>query len=503
MCIASPDIKWRLSICTINGATAPGLHSLALMLLLQPPRSFSRHILLLLLHPLLAAAQTTIFDDADSSFSWYGEWTAVSGNCDSCSTKLDPTQTRDGTWHDGDRAMTSSEQTGGSFSFTGTAVQIYGIDQPDYGPDIVFTLEGFTSTHHYTGNAKVYHSLFFSRSGLTNGAHTVNWVLQVDPSTDPGLFGVVALFDYAVVTSTEDNRANPHGTTTTTGTTLTSSSTSSASHSLAKSSSIRTSPSFTSSGTSRASTVAALQTSSSTSSSVPTNSNSSSTGIGTQHRSSSVDIIVGTVIGIIALLAFLGAAVCLWRRRTRSNHARIAAFLAPNPPGNGTTAGSAVAAPPAVVLLSEKDALKSRDPFWPESISVQVHPPTMDSQIPTPSSDPQSTSASALSPLRFHSTNTATGASPQSSPISPSRAASLATSSHSRGGRRTHERERLLEARVAELEATVIRALAVGLSGQLDAYADEGEGEDSQPPPYVRGSTASQPGVTGSTIPTP
>ncbi|KAJ7057275.1 hypothetical protein C8F01DRAFT_1151522 [Mycena amicta] len=478
------------------------------MLLLQSPRSFSRHIpLLLLIHPLLAAAQTTIFDDADSSFSWYGEWTAVSGNCDSCSTKLDPTQTHDGTWHDGDRAMTSSEQTGGSFSFTGTAVQIYGIDQPDYGPDIVFTLEGFTSTHHYTGNAKVYHSLFFSRSGLTNGAHTVNWVLQIDPSTDPGLFGVVALFDYAVVTSTEDNRANPHGTTTTTGTTMTSeSSTSSSSHSLSKSSSIRTSLSFTSSRTSGTSTAAPPQTSSSTSSSVPANSNSSSTGIvsSTQHRSSSVDIIVGAVIGIIALLAFLGAAVCLWRRRRRSNHARIAAFPGPNPQNaNVNTAGStAVAAPPAVMVLSEKDALKNRDPFWPESISVQVHPPTMDSQIPTPSSDPQSTSASALSPLRFHSTNTPTGASPQSSPISPSRAASLATSSHSRGGRRTHERERLLEARVAELEATVTRALVVGLSGQLDSYADEGEGEDSQPPPYVRGSTASQPGVAGSAIPT-
>ncbi|KAJ7049264.1 hypothetical protein C8F01DRAFT_761197 [Mycena amicta] len=205
------------------------------MLLRRSPHSFSRHSLLLLhasalflLLELAGAQTTTTFDDTDSSFSWYGEWTPVAGDCSWCASKVDPTQTYGGTWHDGNHVVTSSEQTGGSFAFTGTAVSIYGIDQSTNGaaPDIVFTLEGFTSTHHYTGtsNDKVYHSLFFSHSGLANGAHTVNWVLNVDPSTPSSADEVVALFDYAVVTSAVNSDTGGGGgggggttTTTTTG----------------------------------------------------------------------------------------------------------------------------------------------------------------------------------------------------------------------------------------------------------------------------------------------
>src|ERR1700761_5465057 len=87
----------------------------------------------------------------------------------------------------------------------GSAVYIYGIDQAQSQPNIVFTLGGTQTTHHYTGTERfAYNALFFSATGLEAGqTHTVNWIFTVDSDTD--VVVQAALFDYAIVTSGTDD----------------------------------------------------------------------------------------------------------------------------------------------------------------------------------------------------------------------------------------------------------------------------------------------------------
>jgi hypothetical protein len=90
---------------------------------------------------------------------------------------------------------------------TGSAVYIFGIDQHNSQPNIVFTLGNIQQTHHYTGTERfVYHALFFSATGLASDqTHTVNWVFSL---ADTGVGVQAALFDYAIVTSGEEETSS-------------------------------------------------------------------------------------------------------------------------------------------------------------------------------------------------------------------------------------------------------------------------------------------------------
>ncbi|KAK7055386.1 hypothetical protein R3P38DRAFT_2846788 [Favolaschia claudopus] len=157
------------------------------------------------------ALTNTTVDDSSSSFSWSGEWTAVSPSspCDFCASKPDPSQTNGGTWHDGNTVDNPSRQTTGSFTFKGSAVYIYGIDQTNSQPNIAFTLDSIQKVHHYTGSERfAYHALYFSADGLASDqTHTVNWVYNFAQNTGVGVQS--ALFDYAIVTTGQEDQAPP------------------------------------------------------------------------------------------------------------------------------------------------------------------------------------------------------------------------------------------------------------------------------------------------------
>ncbi|KAJ7223133.1 hypothetical protein GGX14DRAFT_162809 [Mycena pura] len=181
---------------------------------MRPPRSFLPFLSFLSVFLLLvcapsanSAVSNTTIDDTSSAFVFTGEWTAVSDSqpCEFCSSQPDPSQTFGGTWHDGNCRTGATDTTTGSFTFTGSAVFIYGIDQAQSQPNIVFTLGGTQTTHHYTGTERfAYNALFFSATGLEAGqTHTVNWIFNVDSDTDVVVQS--ALFDYAIVTSGTDD----------------------------------------------------------------------------------------------------------------------------------------------------------------------------------------------------------------------------------------------------------------------------------------------------------
>ncbi|KAJ6502208.1 hypothetical protein C8R45DRAFT_612330 [Mycena sanguinolenta] len=152
----------------------------------------------------------TTVDDSSSSFTFTGTWNVItpSSPCTGCFLQPDPSQVYNGTWHDGNIEDGASAGTSGSFTFTGSAVYIFGIDQAVSQPDIAFTLGSIQHVHHYTGSeAYVYNALFFSAIGLpSDQTHTVNWVFNV---ADTGAPLQVGLFDYAIVTSGDDETTLP------------------------------------------------------------------------------------------------------------------------------------------------------------------------------------------------------------------------------------------------------------------------------------------------------
>ncbi|KAJ7764383.1 hypothetical protein B0H16DRAFT_1526881 [Mycena metata] len=193
----------------------------------SPHSFFGRHSLLILIALFLTsfangALVNTTFDDTDSSFSWSSGWTPVGpSGCPSCASKPDVNQMQDQTYHDRSIVIAKGETAGGSFTFTGSAVYIYGIDTADGEADLVFTLGSDTTTHQYSGDGSngtpyVYHALFFSATDLAaDQTHTVNWALEANPAvqdTQPVVF-----FDYAVVTSGTPDTTTTTTTTTTTG----------------------------------------------------------------------------------------------------------------------------------------------------------------------------------------------------------------------------------------------------------------------------------------------
>ncbi|KAF7297033.1 hypothetical protein MIND_00935800 [Mycena indigotica] len=186
------------------------LHSLLLSLVLA--------VFLLFPRQTSAGATNTTFDDTDSSFSWWGTWTSITpaSPCSGCASQPDTSRTRGGTWHDGNFPAGNTNPTGGSFTFTGSSVYIYGIDQWNIQADIVFTLPlasgNVVSTHHYSGNENYVYSVpFFSASGFPEKTYAVTWVLDTHQST--GVHVQVALIDYAIVTAGVNSEAAPPPTT--------------------------------------------------------------------------------------------------------------------------------------------------------------------------------------------------------------------------------------------------------------------------------------------------
>jgi len=181
-------------------------------LVMRLPHSF---IVLLLAVLANAAITNTTIDDSNSSFTFTGTWNTITPTspCTICSSKPDPSRTYGGTWHDGNIRDGAPVGTSGSFTFTGSAVYIFGIDQATSQPDIAFTLGSIQQVHHYTGTEQfAYDALFFSATGLASDqTYTVNWVFNV---ADTGVEVQAALFDYAIVTSGEaDVQATSSGTT--------------------------------------------------------------------------------------------------------------------------------------------------------------------------------------------------------------------------------------------------------------------------------------------------
>ncbi|KAJ7182996.1 hypothetical protein C8R43DRAFT_18284 [Mycena crocata] len=324
--------------------------------------------LLILCAPSANAAVTNkTVDDSSSAFTFTGSWTATSAAnpCDFCSSKPDSAQTFGGTWHDGNYRADAPETTGGSFTFTGSAVYIFGIDQATSQPDIVFTLGNTRATHHFTGTERfLYNALFFSATGLAaDQTHTVNWIFNINPSSGVGV--QAALFDYAIVTSgTEDvvqkapGTTTEHGTTTTTNakaltteqkqsstqTTTSTPSSSTAANNLAggESSSLSTSPSNAQSSTS-----------SSLSSDIPAGAIATSgpqSAASSGGHSSNTGAIVGGVLGILVLLVLTLIVFFLCRRRkqrqcARKDDERRAAGLGPAQPGMRRIRGNYVLQP--------------------------------------------------------------------------------------------------------------------------------------------------------------
>ncbi|KAJ7152140.1 hypothetical protein C8R46DRAFT_1122089 [Mycena filopes] len=187
--------------------------------LLNPHSLITTHFVTVLLLTIASFASgavvDTTIDDTDSSFSWSDGWTAVGpSGCGSCATKPDVTKMQGQTYHDRSIVLSKGETAGGSFTFTGSAVRIYGIDEPSGSSNLVFTFNGQSTTYSGSGTDKfLYNALFFSASGLAaDQAHTVNWALVGNPAIN--VDQQLAMFDYAVVTSGTPDTTSTGGSTT-------------------------------------------------------------------------------------------------------------------------------------------------------------------------------------------------------------------------------------------------------------------------------------------------
>ncbi|KAF7363733.1 hypothetical protein MSAN_01031100 [Mycena sanguinolenta] len=293
------------------------------------PHSF---IVLVLASLVRGGIINTTIDDSSSSFNFTGTWNTITPTlpCTGCAAQPDPSQVYNGTWHDGNTQDGAPAVTGGSFTFTGSAVYIFGIDQAESQPDIAFTLGSIQQVHHYTGSeAYVYNALFFSATGLSSDqTHTANWVFNVADTTSPLQ---VALFDYAVVTSGDDETTLPSSTSTqhtTSSNKATSSSISPTSSAATSSSSTGTSSSVSASSSANPAsgmmtvttdsagetitvTVAAQSTGSK-----PTTKSNSNLGAPTTKSNSNLGAIVGGGIGALAVVILV--ILLLWFRRRRA-----------------------------------------------------------------------------------------------------------------------------------------------------------------------------------------
>ncbi|KAF7363734.1 hypothetical protein MSAN_01031200 [Mycena sanguinolenta] len=273
----------------------------------------------------------TTIDDSSSSFTFTGTWNTItpSSPCTICSSNPDPSQVHDGTWHDGNIHDGAPVGTSGSFTFTGSAVYIFGIDQAESQPDIAFTLESIQQVHHYTGTDQfVYNALFFSATGLASDqTHTVNWVFNLANTTTPVQ---AALFDYAIVTSGDDETTPIPSSTSTQHTTSSNKATSSSTRPASSTANSNSSRSTSLTGTSSMSAFSSADSAQLTSSGMMTVTTNPAGGIvtvtvpaqsagsnPTTNTTSSLAAIIGGVIGALAVAILV--MLLLWFRR---RHAR-------------------------------------------------------------------------------------------------------------------------------------------------------------------------------------
>ncbi|KAH8813365.1 hypothetical protein DL96DRAFT_1758726 [Flagelloscypha sp. PMI_526] len=155
----------------------------------------------------LVAAGTKYLDDSDTSaWSFSGSWNVISPSnpCPKCAAQgqgggfVDPSKAYDGTYHDASTSAASPK--GGTITFKGNAIQVYGI-QFDFGGAISFSLQG-TSGGRYEPplhSAINYNFLMFEAKGLSEtDDHVLTFSLEV-ASTG----GTATLLDYAIITFTD------------------------------------------------------------------------------------------------------------------------------------------------------------------------------------------------------------------------------------------------------------------------------------------------------------
>ncbi|KAJ7676967.1 hypothetical protein DFH06DRAFT_1169444 [Mycena polygramma] len=282
-----------------------------------------------------------------------------------------------------------TNNSAGSFTFQGSAVYIYGIDLANPA-NISFALDNATAPYHYYAGSEqfVFKSLFFSATNLTpaNVNHTVSWVLHATATN-----GTTGLIDYAVITVDESTVA-PSGTTSPSSTALPSAST------KAKS---KTAP------------------------------------------------IVGGVVGGLALIAALGVAVFLLRKRNSRRSTSQG-----ETPRTGAARGRLTDVQPFMAQGSAGSEIppsaneKTLDAAW-------INP-----SLPMASDGPQSTTdvSSTALPSSLSVAPTDPPSRPLTAPLSVGSTATSVTAS---------ARERELEQRLAQLEAQVQQHITL-------------------PPPYVQ-----------------
>ncbi|KAF7304108.1 hypothetical protein MIND_00642400 [Mycena indigotica] len=411
-------------------------------------RSFLLSTLFLLFlapYTALAALINTTYDDTTASFKWYGHWrpgsTATPCTFAACNPPVDFSQVHQQTWQAGLFAVNNVATTNGTFTFTGSAVYIYGIDRANLQPQVQFTLGNIRTTHRYTGSEPfVYNSLFFAATGLPAGQiHVVSFNFVAAPTN---VAAQEAWLDYAVVTSEGDvsTGSNPNpgdgggesshppqspaGQSSLPGNTGDSqpqrpSSTGSTS-TFGAQISIRpfgSSSTFTSSEGFFAATGAG-------NAQVPTDSTTSnglqSSAAGTHNR---IGAILGIVIGVLAPAILIIIAWCLWRRSRAARRRQLRP------------------------LVSHQKL--SGYPGREASELSPRHPVFVDQGLSRASHDGYSTTTGAMSDSPFSSSNPAWHAAPSEAGMG-----SLSVSALSSG--METERERMVEARLQELEKHVI-----------------------------------------------
>ncbi|KAJ7063957.1 hypothetical protein C8F01DRAFT_1250224 [Mycena amicta] len=351
-----------------------------------------------------AALINTTYDDSTASFKWLGHWDAI-GPTSPCIPPcnlppVDVSQLQGQTWHAGIFAVNDLSTTAGTFTFIGSAVYIYGIDQGSIQAEIQFTLGDTVTTHRYTGSEPlVYHSLFFFMTGLA-----------ADQLHQEGFF------DYAVVTSEGD------------------AGTSSARSSIApsKATSISTESSLTSSASSQTSerpTPGSTEMPDSVTAAGESSSISASATVSSRNPSATRTLALGVIIGPILGAAFLGILVGIawfFRRRRRN------------------------------FLLSRARVVPDGDSEWetgempPRDPRLGRHPIFVEQSLPEPKETTQNPNDSNESLFSLTPTSAAMASSAYEGTATQTPVASLYSSSE--------ERERLVqvEARLLELERHVM-----------------------------------------------
>ncbi|GJE89335.1 hypothetical protein PsYK624_054340 [Phanerochaete sordida] len=139
-----------------------------------------------------------------------GLWKIQPG-CVDCDAMPNPENAQQGTWHDAPFDVTEPPVlvlSNATFSFTGTAIYVFGMVDTSFGIDLVFYLDEEVSGHYTNPQSGLpgysYHQLYFQAQGLQNIQHTIKLqngrLDQMQPS--------VALFDYLVYTRDDSNNGS-------------------------------------------------------------------------------------------------------------------------------------------------------------------------------------------------------------------------------------------------------------------------------------------------------